>query len=160
MTKQVRNTMSLEWLMQNIADEMHSAGVFATFDNHDPQQKATDFVAGVVSLAQTSMVGTINATVEFPETLSKFSIGLEISGDDEVTISSISFKYLSYTPALGITPGLDLAIKRMAGLSPAPVATEMTMDNRWLMDVTGESNPDDAMRVFANNYLRKVGIGS
>lgn len=116
MAQQSRNTSSLQWMLEQMADEMKSAGVFLSLSQADPEIKAQQFINAVLSLAQTPMTGTVKGTMDFPETLSKFSIELDISADEEVTVSDVKLTHLFYSPVT-FSPDLDGKLKRIAGIS-------------------------------------------
>jgi len=116
MKKQFRNTSSLQWMLEQMADEMKSAGVFLSLSQEDPEIKARQFINAVLSLAQTPMTGKVKGTMDFSETLSKFSIELDISADEEVTVSDVNITHLFYSPVT-FSPDLDGKLKRLAGIS-------------------------------------------
>lgn len=111
-----RNTSSLEWVLEQITGEMKHAGIFLGFENQD--EKAKELVNSVLALAQTPMTGTINGVTTFAATVCKFTISLEISEDDEVTVSDIGISYPYYSPLVSLNPNVDLdgKLKQMVGL--------------------------------------------
>lgn len=144
----VRNASGLSLLLESMADELETAGVFASLDGDDTTVE--EFVNSVLSFAQSKYAGTTKGSLEFTDTLSKFTIVFETADGGEVTIRNVEFTYLAYTPARGINPSLNRRIKEIAGLVERP--KELAIDSKWFLESSTQFNLQDAYYSLIHNH--------
>lgn len=153
-----RNTSSLAWALEQITDEMKHAGVFLGFEDQD--EKAKELVNAVLSLAQNPIVGTINGVTTFVATACKFSISLDISEDDEVTVSDVEISYPYYSPLVSLNPNVDLdgKLKKIVGLG-SPTTDEQSYEALserigHLHDGWNNNRVDTIKKYYTGGYIK------